>query len=61
MTIAYKVDLDAVVKDPIEAWKWNLQRSDDNISAFYTEQYHRKWLIDAVVTHSSKTISQLNE
>jgi hypothetical protein len=41
------IDLDAVVKDPIEAWKWNLQRSDDNISAFYSEQYHREWLIDA--------------
>lgn len=46
-SIGYTIDLDAVVKDPIEAWKWNLQRSDDNISAFYAEQYHREWLIDA--------------
>ena len=44
--IGYKVDLDAIAKDPIEAWKWNLQRSDDNISAFYTEKYHRKWLVE---------------
>lgn len=54
MTAAgYKVDLDAIDKDPIEAWKWNLQRSDDNISAFYSEKYHRKWLIRAAAeTHS---------
>lgn len=41
----HKVDLDAVVKDPMEAWEWNLKRSDDNISPYYTEHYHRKWLI----------------
>ncbi len=47
LAVGYKVDLDAIVKDPIEAWEWNLKRSDDNISAFYTERYHRKWLIGA--------------
>lgn len=47
LTIGYNVELDAIVKDPIEAWEWNLKRSNENISAYYTEQFHRKWLIDA--------------
>ena len=47
LAIGYKVDLDAVVKDVVEAWEWNLKRSEDNISAFSTEHYHRKWLIGA--------------
>jgi hypothetical protein len=59
LAIGYKVDLDAVIKDVVEAWEWNLKRSDDNISAFYTEQFHRKWLIEAATENEDTRLRSL--
>ena len=47
LAIGYKIDVVYIHKDVAEAWKWNLSRSDSNISAYYTEPFHRKWLLDA--------------
>ncbi len=44
----YFVDVIQITKDVAEAWEWNLARSENNISALYTEPYHRRWLIGAV-------------
>jgi len=44
----YSVDVVALEKDVAEAWEWNLARSETNISALYTEPYHRRWLLGAV-------------
>jgi hypothetical protein len=44
----YSVGVVHLEKDIVEAWKWNLARSDTNISALYTEPYHPRWLLGAV-------------
>ena len=44
----YSVDVVQLKKDVAEAWEWNLARSETNISALYTEPYHRRWLLGAV-------------
>ena len=53
VAIGYKVNLDYIHKDVAEAWEWNVKRSDDNISAYYTEPFHRRWLIGATAESSS--------
>jgi hypothetical protein len=46
-SIDYRVSVIAVTADLEKSLDWNLNRSDNNISAYYTEPYHRKWLLDA--------------
>ena len=43
----YKVDLQFIDCDVTEAWNRNLNRGPDNISAYYTEPYHVRWLLAA--------------
>jgi hypothetical protein len=33
--------------DPRVGWQRNVNRSDDNISAVFTESFHERWLIGA--------------
>lgn len=49
----YSVDVVALEKDIAESWKWNLARSETNISALYTEPYHRRWLLGAVAENGA--------
>jgi hypothetical protein len=47
-TIDYSVSLEAMTVDIGRAIGWNLSRSDTNISAYYTEPYHQRWLLAAL-------------
>lgn len=49
LAIGYRIDVQAVTCDIEEAQRRNLSRGDDNISAYYTEQYQRAWLHTAAV------------
>ena len=44
----YHCEVTYVHCDPQEAWRRNLGRSDDNISAFYTESFHHRWILTAI-------------
>lgn len=48
--IGYRVDVQAITCDIEEAQRRNLSRSDDNISAYYAEQYQLSWLQDAATS-----------
>lgn len=48
----YKVEAQFVDCDVEEAWKRNLNRGEDNISAYYLEPYHLSWLMEATRTRS---------
>jgi hypothetical protein len=41
------VQVEYVHCDIDEAWRRNLARGDDNISAWYTQPYHFRWLLAA--------------
>jgi len=51
-TVGYKIDIVYVQCDIQEAWKRNLERGDDNISAHYTEPYHQRWILKAAAEQS---------
>jgi hypothetical protein len=44
----YHCELTYVNCDVQEAWKRNLTRGDDNISAYYTEPFHHRWILAAI-------------
>lgn len=46
-SIGYKIEIVYVDCDIEEAMKRNLERGDDNISAYYTEPYHQRWILKA--------------
>ena len=46
-SIGYKIDIVYVQCEMEEAMRRNLKRSDDNISAYYTEPYHQRWILKA--------------
>ena len=46
--INYKVQLKYLQCDMEEAFRRNLNRGDDSISAAYTQAYHRRWILNAV-------------
>jgi len=48
LSVGYKAELLYVHCDFESAQQRNLNRGDDNISAYYTEPYHVRWLLDAV-------------
>jgi hypothetical protein len=54
----YSVKLTYVHKDAVEAWEWNMKRSDTNISAYYAEPFHRRWLMGAVRETSAPALGQ---
>lgn len=43
----YRCELIGVTSDVQEAWERNIRRSADNISAYYTEPFHRRWILAA--------------
>lgn len=45
--IGYTVDLEYVHADVNQAWEWNVGRSENNISAFYAEEFNFRWLVRA--------------
>ena len=45
--LGYRIALIEVRAEPAQSWQWNIGRSEDNISAYYTEPYHRRWLLQA--------------
>lgn len=47
-SIGYTVDLDYVHADVNQAWQWNVGRSENNISAYYAEEFNFRWLVRAV-------------
>jgi len=47
--IGYRVEVQAITCDPDEAQRRNLNRGDDDISAYYAEHYQRTWLQDAAI------------
>ena len=46
-SVGYKVELQYIHADPVQAWKGNLARGDNNISAFFAEEFNVRWLIRA--------------
>lgn len=46
-SIGYKIDIVYVDCEIEVAMKRNLERGDDNISAYYTEPYHQRWILKA--------------
>jgi len=46
-SIAYQINPIYIECEMEEAWKRNVARSNDNISAYYTESYHRRWILEA--------------
>lgn len=49
LAIGYRVDAQVISCDMQEAWRRNLDRGENNISAYFAEPYHRKWLHVAAV------------
>jgi hypothetical protein len=47
LSIGYKVDLEYVHADVAQAWQRNLERSDNNISAYFAEEFNFRWLVQA--------------
>ena len=45
--LGYNVEVIQVNCDPQVGWQRNVNRSDDNISAVFTESFHERWLIGA--------------
>lgn len=48
-SIGYKISVNGVNCDVVEAQRRNLARGDDNISGYFAEEFQRKWLIAAAV------------
>jgi len=45
--LEYKTTVVGVTADLEQSLLWNQQRSDDNISAYYAEPFHHRWLLSA--------------
>lgn len=45
--LGYKTTVVGVTADLEQSLLWNQQRSDDNISAYYAEPFHHRWLLSA--------------
>lgn len=50
----YQAQIQYVTLDVVAAWQQNLSRGDDNISAYYAEPYHVRWLLAAAAAEASK-------
>lgn len=47
-SLGYKVEVIGLTCDLEEAQRRNMNRGDDNISAYYTQSYHQRWILEAV-------------
>ena len=45
--LGYMISVQAVTCDIEEAWRRNTTRGNDDISCYYAEPFHRRWLLDA--------------
>lgn len=52
--IGYYISATGVRADLEQSLRWNQERSDDNISAYYTEPIHHRWLLSAAETASNQ-------
>jgi hypothetical protein len=48
ISAGYKVNLVPLLGDIAETWERNVNRDEDNISAYYCETYHLKWIHKAI-------------
>lgn len=59
LSAGYKVENVFVECDVVKAWDQNLARGNDNISSYYAQPFHQRWLLDAVnkcaVEHPEKS------
>ena len=53
-SVGYKIEIVYVQCEMEVAWKRNLERGDDNISAIYTEPYHQRWILKAAEPPASQ-------
>lgn len=47
--IGYTTHVDYVHAEVTQAWEWNLARSENNISAYYAEEFNIRWLVHAAL------------
>ncbi len=45
--LGYQIEDKAVLHEFSESVEWNLRRSDTNISAYFAEPFHLKWMMAA--------------
>lgn len=45
--LGYRTVIHYIHAEPAQSWQWNVGRSENNISAYYTEPFHRRWLLQA--------------
>lgn len=45
--LGYYINVVGMTADLEQSLLWNQQRSDDNISAYYAEPFHHRWLLSA--------------
>ncbi len=53
-SIGYKINLVYTECDLEVSLKRNVERGNDNISAYYTESYHQRWILEAVQQEDSR-------
>jgi hypothetical protein len=44
----YRSELVHVTCEIKKSWGWNVSRGPDNISAYYTEPFHMRWIMTAL-------------
>lgn len=52
--LGYYISMTGVTADLEQSLRWNQARSDDNISAYYTEPFHHRWLLAAAAAANIK-------
>lgn len=57
----YRCELIAVTCDLGESMRRNIARSESNISAYYTEPYHLRWIHEAVASYSKPDAYQSSD
>lgn len=53
--LGYYISVTGVTADLEQSLRWNQERSNDNISAYYTESFHHRWLLAAAAAANSRT------
>ncbi len=48
-SIGYKLNIVYNECEMGESWRRNVERGADNISAYYTEPYHKRWILGAIL------------
>lgn len=52
--LGYYISMAGMTVDLEQSLHWNEARSDDNISAYYTEPFHHRWLLAAAAAASNQ-------